>query len=173
MPRIIDIIDHTNVRNDELAYREPQQGSGDWRMGSQVIVGESQAAVFVRSGEALDVLGTGRHTLSTANLPILSGLIGLATSGRTPFTADLYFVNLKDMPPVGWGTKSTQPKTYEFTLPLRADYDGQQAFTDKYKGRCVEPGAHDVDSGSMWYYYRPAKSGCNVDAASTLTVWNM
>lgn len=104
MPRIIDVIDHTNVAPEELAYREPQGGSGDWRMGSQVIVGESQAAVFVRSGEVLDSLGPGRHTLSTANLPILSGLIGLATSGRTPFTADLYFVNLKDLPQVGWGT---------------------------------------------------------------------
>lgn len=102
--RIIDVIDHTNVAPDELAYREPQAGSGDWRMGSQVIVGESQAAVFVRGGEALDVLRSGRHTLSTANLPILSGLIGLATSGRTPFTADLYFVNMRDMPQVGWGT---------------------------------------------------------------------
>lgn len=104
MARIIDVIDHTNVMDDEFTYREPQQGSGDWRMGSQVIVGESQAAIFVRGGEALDVLGSGRHTLSTANLPLLSGLIGLATSGRTPFTADLYFVNLKDMPQVGWGT---------------------------------------------------------------------
>lgn len=102
--RIIDVIDHTNVMEDELAYREPQQGSGDWRMGSQLIVGESQAAVFVRAGEALDVFGPGRHTLSVANLPILSGLIGLATSGRTPFTADVYFLNLKDLPQVGWGT---------------------------------------------------------------------
>jgi membrane protease subunit (stomatin/prohibitin family) len=106
MPRIIDVIDHTTVGDDEFAYREPQQGSGDWRMGSQVIVGESQAAVFVRGGQALDVLHTGRHTLSTANLPLLSGLIGLATSGRTPFTADVYFVNLKDMPQVGWGTST-------------------------------------------------------------------
>ncbi|MBL8147261.1 MAG: SPFH domain-containing protein, partial [Anaerolineae bacterium] len=104
MPRIIDVVDHTNVADDEFAYREPQEGSGDFRMGTQVTVGESQRAVFVRSGEALDALGPGRHTLSTANLPILSGLIGLATSGRTPFTADLYFVNLKDMPQVGWGT---------------------------------------------------------------------
>ncbi|MDZ4767784.1 MAG: SPFH domain-containing protein [Chloroflexota bacterium] len=104
MPRIIDVIDHTNIAPDELAYREPQGGSGDWRMGSQVIVGESQAAVFVRGGQALDALMPGRHTLSVANLPILSGLIGLATSGRTPFTADLYFVNLKDLPQVGWGT---------------------------------------------------------------------
>lgn len=109
MPRIIDVIDHVNVVDDELAYREPQGGSGDWRMGSQVIVGESQAAVFVRAGEALDALGPGRHTLSTANLPILSGLIGLATSGRTPFTADLYFINMKDLPQVGWGTNPPIP----------------------------------------------------------------
>ncbi len=102
--RIIDVIDHTNVMDDELAYREPQQGSGDWRMGSQLIVGENQAAIFVRAGQALDVFGPGRHVLSVANLPILSNLIGLATSGRTPFTADVYFINLKDMPQVPWGT---------------------------------------------------------------------
>jgi membrane protease subunit (stomatin/prohibitin family) len=107
--RIIDVIDHTNVMDDEFTYREPQAGSGDWRFGSQVIVGESQVAVFVRKGEALDALGTGRHTLSTANLPILAGLIGMATSGRTPFTADLYFINLKDMPQIGWGTNPPIP----------------------------------------------------------------
>ncbi len=104
MPRIIDVVDHVNVMDDELVYREPQGGSGDFRMGSQVIVQESQAAVFVRGGQVLDALGPGTHTLSTANLPLLSGLIGLATGGRTPFTADLYFVNLKDLPQVGWGT---------------------------------------------------------------------
>lgn len=104
MPRIIDVIDHTVVADDELVYRVPQEGGGDFRMGSQCIVNESQAAVFVRSGEALDALKPGRHTLSTANLPLISGLIGLATSGRTPFTADVYYVNLKDMPAVPWGT---------------------------------------------------------------------
>ncbi len=104
MARIIDVIDHPNVMDDELTYREPQRGGGDFRMGSQVIVQESQAAVFVRQGEVLDVLGPGNHTLSTANLPLLSGLIGLVTSGRNPFTVDLYFVNLKDLPQVGWGT---------------------------------------------------------------------
>lgn len=107
--RIIDVIDHTNVMDDEFTYREPQRGSGDWRFGSQVIVGESQVAVFVRGGEALDALQTGRHTLSVANIPVLAGLIGLATSGRTPFTADLYFINLKDMPQIGWGTNPPIP----------------------------------------------------------------
>lgn len=104
MPRIIDVVDHTNVADEELVFRVPQEGSGDLRFGSQLIVGESQAAIFVRAGQALDAFGPGRHVLSVANLPILSGLIGLATSGRTPFTADVYFVNLKDMPQIGWGT---------------------------------------------------------------------
>jgi membrane protease subunit (stomatin/prohibitin family) len=104
MPRIIDVIDHVNVADDELVYREPQRGSGDWRLGSQVIVGPSQVAVFIRGGEVLGSLGTGRHTISTGNLPLLSTIIGLGTSGRTPFTADLYFINLRDMPQVGWGT---------------------------------------------------------------------
>lgn len=106
MPRIIDVVDHTNVGDEEFSWREPQGGSGDFRYGSRVIVGPSQTAVFVYRGEVQDMLRTGDHMLSTANLPILSGLIGLATSGRTPFTADLYFVNLKDMPQVGWGTST-------------------------------------------------------------------
>jgi len=114
--RIIDVIDHTNVMDDELVYRVPQEGSGDFRMGSQLIVGESQSAVFVRAGQALDAFKVGRHVLSVANLPILSGLIGLATSGRTPFTADVYFVNQKDMPQVGWGT--VKPIYIEVTTGL-------------------------------------------------------
>jgi membrane protease subunit (stomatin/prohibitin family) len=104
MARIIDVIDHVNVMDDELTYREPQQGGGDWRLGSQVIVQESQAAVFFRQGEILGDLGPGNHTLSTANLPLISSIVGMVTNGRNPFTADLYFVNLKDLPQVGWGT---------------------------------------------------------------------
>ena len=52
--RIIDVVDHTNVVDDELVFRVPQEGSGDLRFGSQLIVGESQAAIFVRAGQALD-----------------------------------------------------------------------------------------------------------------------
>ncbi len=104
MARIIDVLSHANVMDDELVYREPQGGNGDFRMGSQLIVQEGQTAVFVRQGQALDALGPGSHSLSTGNIPILAGLIGMVTSGKTPFTADVYFVNLKDLPQVGWGT---------------------------------------------------------------------
>src|SRR5258708_25614228 len=104
MARIIDVVSHPNVMDDELVWREPQGGNGDFRMGSQVIVQESQAAVFVRQGQALDVLGPGSHSLSTGNIPILAGLVGMVTDGRTPFTAEVYFINLRDLPQVPWGT---------------------------------------------------------------------
>lgn len=104
MPRIIDVVDHPNVDPEELVWREPQGGAGDFRMGSQCIVQESQAAVFVSRGQVLDALGPGAHTLSTANLPILSSLVGLVTGGRNPFTAEVYFVNMKELPQVQWGT---------------------------------------------------------------------
>ena len=56
----------------QLVHRVPPVGSGDFKLGSQVIVRESQVAVFFRDGKALDVFGPGRHTLSTQNIPILS-----------------------------------------------------------------------------------------------------
>lgn len=104
MARIIDVVSHANVMPDELTYREPQEGNGDFRMGSRVIVAESQIAVFARQGQMLDELGTGTHSLNTGNIPILAGLIGMVTGGNTPFTADVYFVNKKDMPSATWGT---------------------------------------------------------------------
>lgn len=111
MARIFDLVQHPNVGREELAYREPQSGSGDFRIGSQVVVRENQAALFVRGGKALDVLGPGTHTITTANIPLLVGLIGKAFSNQTPFTAEVYFLNLQDFPQVGWGT--TQPLALE------------------------------------------------------------
>jgi membrane protease subunit (stomatin/prohibitin family) len=69
-----------------------------------LIVRDNQAAVFVRGGEALDAFGAGTHTITTANIPLLVGLIGKVFSGETPFKAEVYFLNLADFPQVGWGT---------------------------------------------------------------------
>lgn len=104
MARIIDFVDHVNIMDDELSYREPQGGGGDFRMGSICSVQEYQAAVFVSRGRILDVLGPGQHMLSTANIPLLSNLIGMVTNGRNPFTADVYFINMKPLHDVRWGT---------------------------------------------------------------------
>ncbi|MBN1285351.1 MAG: SPFH domain-containing protein [Anaerolineae bacterium] len=109
MVRILDIVEHPNVGRDELAWREPQGGSGDFRLGSQCIVRENQAAVFVRDGQALDVLPAGRHTLSTGNIPLLVNALGVLFSGNSPFKAEVYYINLKEFPQVGWGTPAPIP----------------------------------------------------------------
>jgi len=62
--------------------------------------------------------------------------------------------------PVAWGSKTNLPTSYDFVLPRAADYSGLEAFTTKYAHSCVDFGAHDVDSGSYWYYYRPFTGGC-------------
>jgi hypothetical protein len=67
--------------------------------------------------------------------------------------------------PVAWGSKTNLPTTYDFKLPRDISQDGQKAFTEAHKHTCVEWGAHDVDEGSMWYYYRPEKAGCDVKDA--------
>ena len=104
MPRIIDVIEAPNQGPNDMVLRQPEVGSGDFRLGSQVIVRESQTAVFFRDGKALDTFDAGRHTISTANVPILSGLLGLATSGKNMFTAKVYFVNRRDFLDMKWGT---------------------------------------------------------------------
>ena len=104
MPRIIDVIEAPNQGPNDMVLRQPEIGSGDFRLGSQVIVRESQTAVFFRDGKALDTFDAGRHTISTANVPILSGLLGLATGGKNMFTAEVYFVNRRDFLDMKWGT---------------------------------------------------------------------
>jgi membrane protease subunit (stomatin/prohibitin family) len=104
MPRIIDVIEVPDQAGHQIVRRVPEIGAGDIRLGSQLIVRETQQAVFLRDGQALDVFGPGRHTLTTANIPLLSGLIGLVTSGRTPFPVEVYFVNMREFIDQKWGT---------------------------------------------------------------------
>jgi excisionase family DNA binding protein len=104
MPRIIDVVEAPNQGPNELVARVPEVGSGDFRMGSQVIVRESQRAVFYRDGKSLDTFEPGRHTITTANLPLLSGLLQLFTGGNNVFTAEAYFINMREFTDLKWGT---------------------------------------------------------------------
>jgi len=104
MARIFDVVEHADEMRDEIVHRFPEEGSGDYRIGSQVIVRESQAAVFFRDGKALDVFGPGRHTITTANIPLLVDLIGKAFNDRSPFTAEVYFVSMREFANEKWGT---------------------------------------------------------------------
>jgi len=109
MPRIFDVVEYFDATGREMVHRIPEQGSGDFRIGSQVIVRESQQAVFFRDGKALDVFGAGRHTISTANIPLLVDLIGKAFSGETPFKTEVYFVNMREFVDQKWGTPEAIP----------------------------------------------------------------
>ncbi len=101
---LIDVIQHPSARSDEIVFRVPQHGAGEFKFGSQLIVREGQAAVFFRDGKALDTFGPGRHTLGTNNLPLLTGIMGVPFGGTTPFTAEVYFVSLREFSDLRWGT---------------------------------------------------------------------
>jgi excisionase family DNA binding protein len=109
MARIIDVIEVANQQQDEMVRRLPEYGAGDFRFGSQVIVREFQQAVFFRDGKAYDTFNPGRHTITTANAPLLTDLIGKVTSGRTPFTAEVYFVSMREFLDEKWGTAEPIP----------------------------------------------------------------
>ena len=104
MARVFDVVEYPSEMVDEIVHRFPETGVADLRLGSQVIVRESQVAVFFRDGRALDVLGPGRHTISTANVPILTGLLGKLFGDRTPFTAEVYFISMREFADRKWGT---------------------------------------------------------------------
>ncbi|MGB3304994.1 MAG: SPFH domain-containing protein [Thermomicrobiales bacterium] len=107
---ILDLIEYPNEGSNEIVHRIPENGSGEFRLGSQLVVRESQQAVFYRDGKALDVFGPGRHTISTNNVPLLTSLIGLPFGGKSPFTAEVYFVSMRDFTDLKWG--SARPLVY-------------------------------------------------------------
>lgn len=104
---------------DVLVYKWPSE---DLTLGAQLIVNESQEAIFFKGGKALDLFGPGTHTLSSANLPLLQKLINLPLGGKTPFAAEVYFVNKTVAFAQDWGTKAPimllDPR-YRVTIPLR------------------------------------------------------
>ncbi len=104
MARIFDVIEYPDVMRNELVHRFPEDGPGNFRIGSQVIVREGQVAVFFRDGRALDAFAPGRTTITTANVPLLTDALGKLFDGRTPFPAEVSFVNTREFPDVKWGT---------------------------------------------------------------------
>src|SRR5574341_2378623 len=104
MARVFDVVEYPNEMRDEIVHRFPESGAGDFRIGSQVIVRETQSAVFFRDGKALDPFKAGRHTITTANVPYLIDLIGKAFNERSPFTAEVFFVSMREFADQKWGT---------------------------------------------------------------------
>ena len=90
----------------EIVRRLPEQGSGEIKFGAQLTVRESQAAVLFYKGKACEAFGPGRHTLKTANLPILTKILSIPWRGDSPLRAEIYMVNLKYFPNLKWGTRN-------------------------------------------------------------------
>jgi len=104
---ILDLIEWDNPGPNEMVHRVPEWGSGEFRLGSQLVVREFQSAVFFHNGLAQDTFSAGRYTLSTENIPLLTGLMGLPFGGKSPFRTEVYFVSHRTFLDVKWGT--TQP----------------------------------------------------------------
>ena len=101
----MQVIQHQDPTGSTIVGRWPREGTAAIALGSQLVVEESQRAVFFRDGRALDTFGPGRHTLATQNLPLLGGLLGAVFGGRSPFQAAVLFVSTKTFLDLKWGTK--------------------------------------------------------------------
>lgn len=109
MAVFLEVIEYLDDEGNELVHRIPQKGSGETALGSQLVVRENQSAVFFRDGRALDTFSAGRHTLTTANLPVLKEFLGAAFGGKSPFRVEVYFVNHKVFTDAKWGTQEPIP----------------------------------------------------------------
>jgi len=102
----LEIIEYLDSSGREIVHRIPEHGSGEFRLGSQLVVRENQDAVFFRDGKAMDVFGPGRHTITTQNIPLLTGVVSTLFEGKdSPFRSEAYFVSKKTFTDMKWGTK--------------------------------------------------------------------
>lgn len=105
---------------DVLAWKYPSDELGTW---TQLIVSESQEAILFKGGKALDIFESGTYTLDADNVPVLSKLINLPFGGRTPFTAEVWFINKANSLDIKWGTATPiqlQDPKYSVFIPVRA-----------------------------------------------------
>lgn len=116
---IVDVIKYGGEPNI-MAWKYPNEELGTW---TQVIVNETQEVVFVKEGKILDILGPGRHTLLTENIPILANFMKIPFGGKSPFTAEVWYINKAYGLDVKWGTAPAiqleDPKYHVF-IPVTA-----------------------------------------------------
>jgi membrane protease subunit (stomatin/prohibitin family) len=106
--------------NTTFIWKSPIE---DFNTGTQLIVHESQEAVFFMNGQALDLFGAGRYTLETQNIPLVRKFLNKPTDDQTPFHCEVYFINKTEQMSIKWGTDSQvqyMEPTYKFPLKIGA-----------------------------------------------------
>jgi membrane protease subunit (stomatin/prohibitin family) len=131
MSLLIEVIEWMDPTGNEMIYRIPQEGSADFKLGAQLVVRDSQMAIFFKDGHAADAFTTGRHTLTTLNIPLLTRLLAFPFGFNSPFRAEVYFVNMKVFTDLKWGTR--HPVTFKDSKLGLIRLRGHGAFTTKIK----------------------------------------
>ena len=106
--------------NSTFIWKHPCE---DFNIGTQLIVHESQEAIFFMNGQALDLFGPGRHTLETENIPLIGKYLGKPFDTKTPFHCEVYFINKTEQMAIKWGTDSKVQyvdPTYGFPISIGA-----------------------------------------------------
>ncbi len=119
MHKIADVIKYEGD-NSTFIWKNPYV---DFNSLTQLIVHESQEAIFMMNGQTLDLFGPGRYTLETQNIPLIGKALNLATGGKTPFHCEVYFINKTEQMAVKWGTDSKvqfMEPTYNFPISIGA-----------------------------------------------------
>ena len=132
MVKIADIIKYEGD-NSTFVWKHPCE---DFNTTTQLIVHESQEAILLLNGQALDLFGPGRHTLETQNIPLLRRLINIPTDGDTAFHCEVYFINKAEQMAIRWGTDSKvqyiEP-SYKFPLSIGASGEMSLGVDDSRK----------------------------------------
>lgn len=103
--QFLDIIEWLDNSKNTLAYMYPMEDQ-EIQNGAQLTVRQGQVAIFVDKGQIADVFGPGMYKLTTENLPIMSDLKHWAYGFKSPFKADVYFINMKEFIDNKWGTSN-------------------------------------------------------------------
>lgn len=154
MSKIADIIKYEGD-NSTFVWKHPCE---DFNSLTQLIVHESQEALFMMNGQALDLFGAGRYTLETQNIPKLGKLLNRATGDKTPFHCEVYFVNKTEQMAIRWGTDSkvqfVEP-TYGFPISIGASGEMTLRADDSRKLLLKLVGTeNDLSQAKLVQYFR-------------------
>ena len=154
MPKIVDLIKYEGD-NTTFVWKHPCE---DFNVFSQLIVHESQEAVFFRHGKIIEVFGPGRYSLETYNFPIIGKLINNVVGGDSPFHCEVYFVNKTEQMAIKWGTDSqvqyVEP-IYGFPVSIGASGDMNLRVEDSRKLLTKIVGTEDsLTRERLVFYFR-------------------